>query len=338
MSVRFRFAVAALALTAACADAPTSTSRVQLSRPSFVLTAGSWAASSGGATYQTAVQQPINDDGSSSFKSTKNGVIPVKFGLSAGTAALAFESICSDNTVPASCAPSQPNDVSFLSFTPSAPTTFAQITNLAANYTFTLGDCHTGSLRWQVRLSPSEAIFIYYGTPPEFGNGGVNGCAPSLQTGTNMINMADLRYDTSQLIGGTFYDSYAHALTLAGERTILRASLILESGYVEDQRLTLVSATVNDNTFIPAPASAPAPTCNLPTAQIQITKTAGASSGPVNEPTSTQPADDNSIFRQVDCKYLYNLSMSSLSGPGTYKVEAIVNGTAATSPATFVLR
>ena len=334
MSVRFRFTVAALTLTAACADAPTSTSRVQLNRPSFVVTAGSWAASSGGATYQTAIQQPINDDGSSSFKSTKNGVIPVKFGLSAGTGAFAFESICSDGCGTGVTS----NDVSFLSFTPSAPTTFAQITNLAADYTFTLGDCHTGSLRWQVRFSPLEAIFIYYGMPPEFGNDGVGGCAPSLQTGTNMIGMGDLRYDTSQLPGGTFYDTYAHALTLAGARTIVRASLILESGYAGDQRLTLGSATVNDNTFTPAPASPSAPTCSLPTAQIQITKTAGASSGPVNEPTSTQPADDNSIFRQVDCKYIYNLSMSSLSGPGTYQVEAIINGTPATSPATFVLR
>ena len=28
--------------------------------------------------------------------------------------------------------------------------------------------------------------------------------------------MSDLRYDTSQIPGGTFYDSYAHAQTLMG--------------------------------------------------------------------------------------------------------------------------
>jgi hypothetical protein len=35
---------------------------------------------------------------------------------------------------------------------------------------------------------------------------------------------------------------------------------------------------------------------------------------------------------------MYNLDTSSLSGPGTYKVEAIINGPPAAGPAVFDLR
>ena len=49
-----------------------------------------------------------------------------------------------------------------------------------------------------------------------------------------MINLADLRYDTSQ-VGGTFYDTYANAMTLVGDMAIIRASLVLDSGWAGDQ-------------------------------------------------------------------------------------------------------
>ena len=327
MTRRFSIAVAVVALaTSGCSDAPTAPANLSVVRPNLAQLSGSWELyPSQTATYVTSVQQPINDDASSSFKSTPKGVIPVKFALSSGLNAAVFESIGSDQ--------SAANDYSFLSFTPSSAMTFGGITKLSADYVFTLGNCHTGSLRWQVRLTTGPAIFIYYGASPNFTD-----CTTASQTGANLIGMGDLRYDTSQLPGGTFYDTYAHAIELAGTTNIVRTSLILESGYAGDQRLTLGSATVNDNTFTPTPASPASPTCSLPTAEIRVTKTSGASSGAVNEPTSTQPADDNSVFRQVDCKYLYNLSMSSLSGAGTYKVEAVIGGNAVASPATFTLR
>jgi hypothetical protein len=41
-----------------------------------------------------------------------------------------------------------------------------------------------------------------------------------------------------------------------------------------------------------------------------------------NEPLTVQPQDDNGFFRIVDCKYMYNLATSSLSGAGTYNVFA----------------
>jgi hypothetical protein len=310
---------------------------------------GTWEAYPGQSTSnQTAVQQPINADGTSNFKANGKTVIPVKFALSQGTGPLLFESIGSDTNTA--------DDASFLSFTPNTSTTFNQIQELSANYTFTLGDCHGGSLRWQVRTSPTQAVFIYYGTPPSFGNGGVGGCTPSSPGGTpgstmNLINQPDLRYDTSQYAGGTFYDTYAHTQTLIGTTPIVRASLVLDSGWQQDallpgngdQRLTLSSATFKTaaytDTFAPAPSSTPAPTCNLPTdATIKITKVDGSPSGDVNEPLSIQPNDTNLTFRVVDCKLMYNLATSSLSGVGTYKVYAVINGVAADNPATFDLK
>lgn len=296
------------------------------------ITAGSWSLYPAQATlYTTAVQQPINADGSSNFRSTGNSVIPVKFGLLAAPGPVVFQSILSDGTD--STFPGT-NDFSFLSFTPSSALTFNQITALKASYAFTMGNCGGGSLRWSVRLTSTQSVFIYYGAHPNFTDcSGANS-----QSGVNVLSLSDARFDTSQFPGGTFYDTYTGALALVGTMPVIRASLVLDSGwFAGDQKATVTSATFNDNTFVPQSGS-PSATCNLPAATIKVTKLAGAGPGPVNEPESIQPADNNTNFRVVDCKYMYNLASSSLSGVGTYKVEAVINGTPAAGAATFHLR
>jgi hypothetical protein len=299
---------------------------VVISRPASAVD-GTWELyPAQGSVYATAVQQPINPDGSSSWPG-KRGVIPVKFSLSASTGPVVFESIGSDTVLA--------NDFSYVSFTPSSPMTFGDITALSAAYSFTLGDCHGGSLRWQVRTSPTQALFIYYGNPPQFGNGGDGGCLD--QSDTNLVGLTDLRYDTSQYAGGTFYDTYDHALAILGTTPIIRASLVLDSGWGGDQRLTLGSATVNDNTFVPLPSGTPVATCDLPPAAIRVTKISPLT-GPVSEPASIQPADGNLLFRIVDCKYIYNLDVSTLLGSGFYQVEAVINGTSASGEAFFALK
>jgi hypothetical protein len=165
-------------------------------------------------------------------------VIPVKFGLSTATETttttgpVVFQSIYSDVT--------GDNDFSFLSFTPASELLFKDITTLKADYNFTLGNCGGGSLRWSVRVSPTQSVFIYYGTWPNFTD--CSGLAS--QSGVNLISLSDLRFDTGQ-VGGTFYDDYAGALALVGTMPIVRASLVLDGGGAGDQRLTLTSATVN---------------------------------------------------------------------------------------------
>jgi hypothetical protein len=144
--------------------------------------------------YQTSEQQLINADGSSNFKANGNAVIPVKFGLASGSGQFLFESIGS-NTSPT-------DDYSYVSFSPSSSLTFNEITELSAVYAFTYGDCHGGSLRWQVRTTDGHSLFIYYGKHPQFGNGGADGCIDDIgdgQTGSNLITLSDRRFDTSQL-------------------------------------------------------------------------------------------------------------------------------------------
>jgi hypothetical protein len=76
----------------------------------------------------------------------------------------------------------------------------------------------------------------------------------------------------------------------------------------------------------------------LPTAQIQVIKTSGSDPGTVNEVVSQSAADTTGYFRVIDCKYFYNLDVSSLPGAGGYTVEALINGTPATNPAKFLLK
>ena len=297
-------------------------------------TPGSWELYPAQTTnYSVQPQQPINSDGSSNFKSNGKAVIPVKFDVLAGPGPVVFESIFSNN--PSVTA----DDYSFLSFTPSDTITFNDLMDLKATYSFSLGNCGGGSLRWSIRVDVGNdgntandgSVFIYYGAAPNFTD-----CTTASQSGVNMIGLPDLRYDTSQ-VGGTFYDGFAGAQTLVGEANIRRVSLVVDSGWAGDQRINLGDATVNGNTFVPS-SGQPAPTCDLPAASILINKLSGTGSGTVNEPISIQPADNNGLFRSVDCKLMYNLATSSLSGPGRYEVKAVIGGTPAGGAALFDLR
>jgi hypothetical protein len=329
------------------------------------LTTGTWEQyPTGAAEYAATVQQPINTANTSNWSSKSRGTIPVMFKLSTFTGPAAFESIYSNN--PGNTA----DDFAYLSFTPDAAMTFDQLTNLTAQYAFSLGDCHGGSLRWQVRVDSNSngvidsydpttnpngdrAVYIYYGLPPAFGNlydpDGLGplteehrgGCTPtsldgSSQSGVNLLSVAEqgvLRFDTTQF-NGIFYNDYAGAVVAAGGYRVWRASLVLDSGWQDapggDQRLAPgTTATVEDNTrqFISAAGSDLTSTCDLPTpATIRVTFGDPQPDGVVNETVTTYPSDSTSLFRVIDCKYQYNLSIPSLtSGPGTYKVEILIN-------------
>jgi hypothetical protein len=308
---------------------------------------GTWTAHPGQSTVsQTSIQQPINTDGSSNFKANGKAVIPVKFGLSTGTGPFVFQSILSDAVTS--------NDYSFLSWKSATPITLADITELSAIYAFTDGDCAGGSLRWTVRLNDggtNRNLDVHY----QPGADGIS--SQTCAAGTSGTNMADVTstdpYVVIQEFTGTHpgaFDSsynttYADAVAELGGLHVVGATLIVDSGWGAngDQVVNLTSATVGTSTYVetftPQPASTMGPTCNLPTdATIKVTKTDGTPTGDVNEPISIQPNDANGIFRVVDCKLMYNLATSSLSGVGTYTVYAVVNGTPASNPAVFDLR
>jgi len=72
------------------------------------------------------------------------------------------------------------------------------------------------------------------------------------------------------------------------------------------------------------------PTCNLPPATIAVTRTAGATTGDVNESVYSMSADSGSNFKITGCQYEYNLASSAL-GPGTYRVDIKINNQVAGS-------
>jgi hypothetical protein len=66
------------------------------------------------------------------------------------------------------------------------------------------------------------------------------------------------------------------------------------------------------------------PTCALPPATIAVTRTAGATTGGVNESVYIMAADSGSNFKIAGCQYEYNLNSSGL-GAGTYRVDIKIN-------------
>jgi len=285
---------------------------------SAATTNGTWTQYPGPATtYQAQVQQPINTANTSNWSSKSKGAIPVMFKLQSGAGSAVFQSTATQA-------------YSFMSFTPSSTTTFNQITNLQATYSFQTGDCHTGSLRWEIDTAVGN-LFIYYGDYPNFTN-----CTSPNQSGTNMIALSDLRYDTSQIAGGTFYDSYTHAVALLGATPIQDAALVLDSGYAGDQILNAgTTATVNDNTatWNSGGTGGFTDTCNLPPATIQVSKLTPDATGAINEePVQASLVDGGNAFRVVDCKYQYVLSIPSLKGAGKYQVEILISNVSVPTP------
>jgi len=304
---------------------------------------GTWTAYPGqvGTSYQAAIQQPIDSANTSNWPAKSKGGIPIMFKLSSGTGPFIFESYVDSD--PATYA------ASFLDWASSTPLTFAQIGTLIANYDFTVGDCQGGSLRWTVTLNDggtNRNLDIHY----QPGANGLNGqiCAAGT-SGANLIASSDTIYVIQEFTAthpGAFDSSYnttyADAVAELGSLSVVDIALIVDSGWKDvtgdnlgdPQRVNLMSATVGvtnstpyTETFTPQAASAFAPTCTLPSATLLVTKTGGNPTGVVNEATMVQNFDTGNAFRVVDCKYQYVLSIPSLQGAGTYKVEIQIGGT-----------
>jgi hypothetical protein len=301
---------------------------------------GTWDAWPGQSiSYQAAIQQPINSDGSSNFRANGNAVIPVKFALSQGIGPFVFESKATGYAY------------SYLVWQPNAangPFAFNQLKTLSANYAFTFGDCHAGSLRWDVWVTHDgveQPISIYYGNPSGVPTPPGQSCIGQYSgSGKNLISndpsLPPNRFEMRGwgLPGTPMYTTYEDALaaTNGGTDTVVYVQLTIDSAFAGDQVVSLTSATVEvgngaatpyTETFTPQQETPMTPTCATLPASMTMTKLSGAEAGAVNEPQTIQPQDTNGVFRIVDCKYMYNLATSSLSGSGEYKVFATIEGT-----------
>jgi hypothetical protein len=301
-------------------------------------TDGTWAQYPSGATvYQAEVQQPINTGNTSNWSAKSKGAIPVMFKLLTGTGPAVFQSIGSDTNTA--------NDYSILQFTPTAGSlTFRQIQTLSTNYTFNFGDCHGGSLRWTLAVihnGTEQQVHVYYGNPNGDTAAGQSCTGANSGSGKNLISDATLppnRFEMQGDFGGLgvpVYTTYAATLGVVGDDQVLRASLIIDSGWGGDQVLTISNTTVNEavHQWDAGGNGTFTATCNLPAATIQVGKSDPVVDGAINEdPVQSSLVDSGNAFRVVDCKYQYILSIPSLSGSGTYYVEIKINGTRVPTP------
>ena len=293
--------------------------------------------------YKTAVRPPINADGSSNFPA-KRGVIPMQFDLLAATATTMTTTRTYDPPVWKSIG--SEGSVTYATFTPSSSMTFAGVWNLSAIYAFTEGDCAGGSLRWTINVhhgTTDTNVYAYYGNP----NGPDQGCSNgSSGSGDNLVatGIVDNRFEVQGLTSYTDYDTVS---AIVGSDPVNWVSLQLDSGWKLDQKANVSDVTVNDNTWAPKTTEVLrstevtgdyAKTCDLPPAEITVTKNDGTPTGAVNEVDSIQPKDSGVYYRQVDCKYIYNLDVSTLSGSGSYTVGAVIADADLPGPATFDLK
>jgi hypothetical protein len=345
-------AIAALLLPASGALASTTTGTWYF-HPAQTFTSSSVVTH--GFGYQTAVRPPINSDGSSNWPA-KRGVIPVQFDLLAAPTTTTTTTKTYDPPVWQSL--QADGSVSYATFclvalcTSPGSLTFAQITNLSADYLFTAGDCVAGSLRWDVYVAgAADVIRIYYGNPSGVPAPPGQSCSgTSSETGQNLISSPLAPVNRFEIGNNpNIYTSYAAALaaTNGGTDLVIGAQLTLDSGFAGDQIATISNVTVNDNTWVPKTTEATttttvdgayAKTCDLPAAELRWAKNDNTATGGINEAESIQPKDTGQFYRQVDCKYIYNLDVSSLNGVGTYTVWVRIGGVNLQVPATFDLK
>ena len=319
-----------------------------------------------GTAYKVAVRPPINADGSSNWPA-KRGVIPVQFDLLAAPSTTTtttktyappvWQSLQSDGSVSYAqiCLVKDLLGAGTCPDAPASPAlTFNDITNLSATYLFTTGDCHAGSLRWDVYVQHGaniEVVEVYYGNP----NGPDQSCSGANSgSGQNLITTS-LYANRFEMLGGwgvdpvpPLYTTYDRAVasTNGGTDKVVDVQLTLDSGFAGDQKADVSNVTVNDNTWVPKTTEVTtstvtgdfAKTCTLPAAELKWAKNDATPTGAINEAESIQPKDTGQFYRQVDCKYIYNLDVSSLSGVGTYTVWVRIGGVNIQVPATFDLK
>src|SRR6185503_10393603 len=127
-------------------------------------------------------------------------------------------------------------------------TTVGQLTNLGTDYNFTAASCGGGSPRFQINTAQGN-IFVYIGPPPNYTLCPMNVWLP---TG----NLLLLPVDSSQLPGGTFYDSWAHVLATYGSLAVTGIQLVTDSGWMFGTQTVLVDNVQINNmlfTFEAAP-------------------------------------------------------------------------------------
>ena len=122
--------------------------------------------------------------------------------------------------------------------------TFSQIQNLSTDYQFTAGSCGGGAPRFSVNVDGVNA-FVYIGQPPNYSD-----CAENVWANTGNLALPASFVDTSQLPGGTFYDTFAAADLKYGPDAVTGIQLVTDAGWLFGTQTVLVdNVAINDATY-----------------------------------------------------------------------------------------
>ena len=117
---------------------------------------------------------------------------------------------------------------------------------------FTAGSCGVGSPRFQVNVGGVNA-FVYIGPPPNY-----TGCQQNIWLNTGNLATPGSFVDTSQLPGGTFYDSFAAADLKYGSMIVAGIQLVADGGYAfpsTGQTVQIDNTQINDTLYTYEPDS-----------------------------------------------------------------------------------
>lgn len=313
--------------------------------------------------FTAQVQQPINPDGTSTWPA-KRGVLPVQFKLTkSDKVEQTLDTVTDTTTVktPRFESVCGPDDTAYSVIGKYAQiptgTTVKDITKVQAGFNFMAGASAKGSLRWDIGTEFGD-LHVYYGDGPNWtGDGG---------TDVNLMDATDNRFDdgNTSVPGGTFYNTKAQILDKVGDAKVNNVSLVVDSCWAgTDQKLDIDYATVGikgEDSTIANPlapktttshvvtpgtvwtligTSNPVQTNDVPAKLVVKKFNDGNNTEVVNEVLSSAQGDATGMFRQIDGKYMYNLKIESLTGPGDYRVYMNINGQdVLTSPGEFSLR
>jgi|SRR5579859_1807261 len=124
--------------------------------------------------------------------------------------------------------------------------TFGAIQTLSTDYNFTQNTCGVGSPRFQINVDGANA-FVYIGPPPNY-----TGCPTNVWVNTGNLATPTSFVDTSQLPGGTFYDTFASADLKYGADLVTDIQLVVDGGYAftNGQQVVLVdNVVINSKTY-----------------------------------------------------------------------------------------
>jgi len=124
-------------------------------------------------------------------------------------------------------------------------TTFGSLTNLGTDFMFTAASCGGGSPRFQINVAGKNA-FVYIGPPPNY-----TGCPMNVWLSTGNLATPAGFVDTSQLPGGTFYETFAGADVKYGSEVVTGIQLVTDSSWFfnSTQTVEVDNVMINSATY-----------------------------------------------------------------------------------------